>query len=623
MKKRLLAAIMSLCMIVSLLPVSAFAVEDPGTPADTVDSVSTAENSPVQITKTVSAPDDSGNYTLKLESYVTGKVTSTAPTPMDIALVLDVSGSMDEEFSRVETSEYEKVWESNWLIATNINRGNYYYSPDATNFYPITGVTLREEGRVIKTYYYTYTYTVDGTPHQTEEFEGALYTPDQIYQLSIETTPISKLNALKNAVNSFIDATAEQNAQITEPADKNRISIVKFAGEEVSLIGNDMSYEENYTQIVKNLTVVDENGKNSLKDAVNALQHGGATSADYGLSRAEAALRNNGEGRNKVVIFFTDGEPNRFSGFDSDVAVNAVNKAKTMKGNGVTIYTIGVMQGADPSDIEEDINKYMNAVSSNYPSATAKINKGRFSVDFGGDFNNAGYYKAASNAGDLNNIFQDISESLTPSVDANETSVLKDTVTDAFDLVLDKDSKLKDVTVEKLDNTATGWVKDEEFDSTKVTVTYDGNTVNITGFDYSANAVGMKDDQPQGSKLVVSFKIHPSADYIWQGGKQICFTNSTDSGKLAGLYVNKGQTAIDRGTLFDSPSVAITAYQVTYNWGEALTGPLYDADGASVTLTLPTDNKCYVAGQTYTVDSTYGQGYTVYTHDEYGNVNGQ
>ena len=98
MKKRLLAAIMSLCMIVSLLPVSAFAVEDPGTPAAAVDSVSTAEDSPVQITKTVSGPDDSGDYTLKLESYVTGKVTGGSSKPLDIVLVLDQSGSMAYDF---------------------------------------------------------------------------------------------------------------------------------------------------------------------------------------------------------------------------------------------------------------------------------------------------------------------------------------------------------------------------------------------------------------------------------------------------------------------------------------------------------------------------------------------
>ena len=150
--------------------------------------------------------------------------------------------------------------------------------------------------------------------------------------------------------------------------------------------------------------------------------------------------------------------------------------------------------------------------------------------------------------------------------------------------------------------------------------------VNITGFDYSANAVVTDGDNPQGSKLVVSFKIHPSADYPWQGGEQICFTNSTDSGKLAGLYVVDNTdklTPAEQGTLSDSPSVAITAYQVTYDWGEAPTGLLYDGSGASVTLTLPTDNTYYVAGQTYAVDSTYRQGYTVYTHDEYGNVNGQ
>ena len=625
MKKRLLAAIMSLCMIVSLLPVSAFAVEDSGTPVAAVNSVRTAKDSPVQITKTVSEPDDSGDYTLKLESYVTGKVTSTAPTPMDIVLVLDVSGSMAENFSSTETSTYSPTSDANVTIATNLKWGDnkYYYSPDSTNFYPITAVNVDRRGA---TYYYTYTYTVNRISHQTKEFRGALRTPDQIYELSTETTRISKMDALKNAVNSFIDATAEQNAQIKDEASKNRIAIVKFAGNKNDDVGND-TYDEwfntyNCTQIVKTLTT----DTSALTEAINALEPGGATAADYGLEFAATALGDKVEGRQQVVLFFTDGEPTHGDEFEDDVAANAVNKAKTMKGNGVTIYTIGVMQGADPSDIEEDINKYMNAVSSNYPSATASSRYG-FSVTFGNG-SNAGYYKAASNAGDLNNIFQDISESLTPSVDANETSVLKDTVTDAFDLVLDTDGNLDGVTVEKYDYKGPdNWTKDTTFDPNLVQVSVsDDNMVNITGFDYSANAVVTDGDNPQGSKLVVSFKIHPSADYPWQGGKQICFTNSTESGKQAGLYVVDNTdklTPAEQGTLSDSPSVAITAYQVTYDWGEAPTGLLYDGSGASVTLTLPTDNTYYVAGQTYAVDSTYRQGYTVYTHDEYGNVNGQ
>ena len=157
MKKRLLAAIMSLCMIVSLLPVSAFAVEDPVTSAAAVDSVRTAKDSPVQITKTVSEPDDSGDYTLKLESYVTGKVTSTAPTPMDIVLVLDVSGSMKETFSSITTGvNYKRTNDENEDIYRDFQRNQYYYSEDnGQTVYPIIDV---DRHWFYGVWVYTYTY---------------------------------------------------------------------------------------------------------------------------------------------------------------------------------------------------------------------------------------------------------------------------------------------------------------------------------------------------------------------------------------------------------------------------------------------------------------------------------
>lgn len=228
-----------------------------------------------------------------------------------------------------------------------------------------------------------------------------------------------KIDALKTAVNGFIDATAAENAKITDQSQRNRIALVKFAGTEKTSVGNDFYREGwssyNYTQIVSNLTY-DVSG---LTSTVNGLSASGATSADYAFNRAQAALtyqpRANAK---KVVIFFTDGEPNHGRGFDPDVAATAVNKAKSLKDAGTTIYSIGVVSGANPGDTTSDLNKYMHGISSNYPDATATSSEdwwgNKFwSVNLGDRAESSSYYKAATDAGQLNNIFESIYQEIT------------------------------------------------------------------------------------------------------------------------------------------------------------------------------------------------------------------
>lgn len=224
-----------------------------------------------------------------------------------------------------------------------------------------------------------------------------------------------KIDALKTAVNGFIKATADENAKITDQGQRNRIALVKFAGEESPEVGNDTDWQGyNYTQIVSNLT--DE--VSGLTNTVKGLRASGATSADYAFDRAQAALtyqpRANAK---KVVIFFTDGEPNHGSGFDPDVAATAVNRAKSLKDAGTTIYSIGVVSGANPGDTSSNLNKYMHGISSNYPDATATSSEhlwGKFwSVNLGDRAETSSYYKAATDAGQLNNIFESIYQEIT------------------------------------------------------------------------------------------------------------------------------------------------------------------------------------------------------------------
>lgn len=236
----------------------------------------------------------------------------------------------------------------------------------------------------------------------------------------------TKIDSLKTAVNKFINATAAENAKITDQSQRNRIALVKFAGDVSPAVGNDTYgwFSYNYTQIVSNLTY-DVSG---LTSTVNGLSASGATSADYAFNRAEAALKYQPRANaKKVVIFFTDGEPNHDSGFDPTVAATAVNEAKSLKDAGTTIYSIGVVSGADPGDTSRDLNKYMHGISSNYPNATATswtwLGTKYWSADLGDRAENSSYYKAATDAGQLNNIFESIYQEITKTAEYADVTI--------------------------------------------------------------------------------------------------------------------------------------------------------------------------------------------------------
>lgn len=219
-----------------------------------------------------------------------------------------------------------------------------------------------------------------------------------------------KMQATKNAVNSFIDATAEANDEITDPNMRHEISVVKFAGTKSNDIGNDMNgYDifgffvptENYSQRVSELNTYTTNTAQQLKSIVNELDPLGATRADYGMQLAETELDKNGrEDAQQVVIFFTDGDPTSGNSFEASVANSAVTAAHTLKENGAQVYSVGIFTGASSTNMNSSSNQFMQAVSSNYPNATAYNNRGQRGE---GD-----YYKTATDADELNSIFEEI-----------------------------------------------------------------------------------------------------------------------------------------------------------------------------------------------------------------------
>lgn len=201
---------------------------------------------------------------------------------------------------------------------------------------------------------------------------------------------------------------------------------MKFAGIKTDKVGNDTYrdgyFRYNYTQIVSEYEACTSTNKEKLKSKVNALKPAGATSADYAMDLAEQLVSpktlssnddlNPRENAKKIVIFFTDGEPNHQNGFDRDVANDAIGIAKGIK-SVADIYTIGVFGSADASDITGRFNAYMHGMSSNYPNATAYNNLGERAKDSKGK--DTQFYKAATNASELNDIFKEIQEEIVTS----------------------------------------------------------------------------------------------------------------------------------------------------------------------------------------------------------------
>ena len=488
-RKRGLALLMCICMIFTLLPFSAFAdAEKPYTEH--------SETNGVVMDKTVTHVSGD-KYKVTLEQYVKGSVTPGKKTPIDVVLVLDVSGSMGDPFGN-GTVSYVQTYDIKWW--------NVYYIKDADGNYKQVSY-CRNCGK------YTDGCYNDWEGYELNHISGTAYVPmtsagdTDASHVQFYTSSGTKIAALKSAVNSFIDIIARDNPT-------SKIAIVKFAGNKADNVGNDTyrsgGYTHNYTQIVKNLTTADATGAAALKEAVSGLSAKGATAADYGLEKAINVFGDADQvpkDRNRVVIMFTDGEPNHVNGFDSEVANDAIENAQTLKSKsyGASVYTIGIFSGADVGTTlpegNKDANRYMHLVSSNYPNASSMSEPGT-----DGAVKN-GFYKVASDANSLGNVFTQLGEAIgKPSINLGSNAVLTDNIASNFNVPEDA-TDVKVYTADYDGKSKTFGDREDFTGDVKIS----GNAVTVSGFNYSANFVsdtahpGMPDNF--GKKLIVEFVI--------------------------------------------------------------------------------------------------------------------
>lgn len=508
--KQALALVLALVMALSLVALPSFAADEDSTGTGTAVTGGSTNTPGLELRKIY----DPSTGLLTLEAYATGSTTTTTSTaPVDIVLVLDVSGSMDKNIvSYTYTAAYNP--RSNGTYYYQDANGQYqqaYYCSDCSGWY----TEEHSNGFLGFGKYHGGTRL---TPKTSADSTGT-----QFYTRTESTA--KKIAALKSAVNGFIDS-------VNERAPASRIALVKFGGEINNTIGNDTYRFEasgynsatiNYTQIVKGLTAASSTSE--LKGAVNSLTAAGFTPAHLGMQLAKKIIdEDTVTERQKVVVMFTDGEPNgmngEYDGFVADAANSAISNSKAIKDKGATVYTIGCFNKtyADTSDV----GKYMNYVSSNYPNATSMTNAGTKASD--------NFYKTVGSTADLDAIFQEISQTAGgATLTLGSETVLKDVVSEYFDLPENASSMITAQSYSCTGFDADGhptWSNTP--DAASYAVKVDGKNVSVTGFDYSANWVG-KDTttgvmHTPGKKLVVTIPIEDNGT-----GMGTVPTNGTDS----------------------------------------------------------------------------------------------
>lgn len=580
--KQALALVLALVMALSLVALPSFAADGDSTGTGTAVTGGSTNTPGLELRKAY----DPSTGLLTLEAYATGSTTTTTSTePVDIILVLDVSGSMDDD---IVSYTYTPVYK--------INKNGTYFYQDANGQYQQAHYCNKCSG------WYTEEHS-NGFLGFGKYHGGTRLTPKtsadstgtQFYTRTESTA--KKIDALKSAVNGFIDS-------VNERAPASRIALVKFGGEINNTIGNDTyrftasgynSATINYTQIVKGLTAASSTSE--LKGAVNSLTAAGFTPAHLGMQLAKKIIdEDTVTERQKVVVMFTDGEPNGMNGkygdFVEDAANSAISNSKAIKDKGATVYTIGCFGGTPGSNV----TNYMNYVSSNYPNATSMTNAGTKASD--------NFYKTVGSTADLDAIFQEISQTAGgATLTLGTETVLKDVVSDYFDLPANASSQ---ITAQSY--SCTGFDASENPiwsdtpDAASYTVTVDGKNVSVRGFNYSDNWVG-KDTTTgamhnPGKKLVVTIPIVDNGT-----GMGEVPTNGPDSA----VYDKDGKQVCP----FAQPTAYFPYFTVTHIQSNVNdNGANYGTDGGSTKHRVPTNGAKFDLTSVVTENYLYGGSFT-------------
>lgn len=461
---------------------------------------------------------------------------------------------------------------------------------------------------------------------------------------STTTNTARRQYAMKQAVNNFIAAVNEKYDGVHSD---HRMALVTF--------GSDASVLQGWTSVDD-----DDDGAGALTGKINGLPDSpsGATNVGAGMQQAETLMgggysyTGTNTTRQKVVIVFTDGVPTTSTDFSTTVANNAISSAKNLKDAGVTVYSVGIFNGANPDQLYGDKwdyavfsdivcsggvgsywggswvaslfggndfapidvpagNRFLNYLSNNFMDANVVgLERGRYDpgnhyVNGDGykitnvfDRSSSEYYLTANDSASLNRIFTQISEQIgSANIDLGATTEIRDVVTPYFTMPENAGA----ISLYTADYDGTKF-DDEKLAPSEVTADIDGDTVTVTGFDFNANYVteNPKSDGTYGKKLVIEFTVTPREGF-W-GGDDVP-TNGADSG----VYTADGSEVES----FEVPTVDVplNVPDFTGNTVNVYYGGAAPADSTLYTpIAVPTGEDAwkaeFVAIGAYTVDRT-------------------
>ncbi len=233
--KKLVAFLMTLAIIlvsVPIVPAATAAIAETGNFNENQgDGIILYKNAVPHLENGV--PD--GTIDIIIEAMTTGAVqNSETVIPTDIVLVLDVSGSMKDNDTALE---YQYI-EADGTSFRYFTRTYYGFNNTDSYYILVDGEYVSvSRSNVDDNNYYYYRYRSGGRyVNVYPELESSI-TPDrsenypvyQFYSREAGYTGDSKMVQLQKAVKNFIDAAMRSNSNITNDADKHKISIVKFA----------------------------------------------------------------------------------------------------------------------------------------------------------------------------------------------------------------------------------------------------------------------------------------------------------------------------------------------------------------------------------------------------------
>ena len=556
MKRRFWAGLLSFVMLWSLLPASALAADEENEEAELETEVSTSENSPVQVKKTINGDGTK----LTLEAYVINEVTQTSSTkPLDIVLVLDQSGSMADDFNGNKTGKY-------------FDTCQYAMKQAVNSFIDKVGEQYSEKG--------DHRMAIVTFGSKAETWQG--WT----------VVDAAGKSSLKKAVDRL-----PQN-----PAGATNVGAGMQAAE--TLMGSGYAYAGSSMNRQK-VVIVFTDGVPTTGTEFNTAVANAAISSAKKLKDAGTAVY--------TVGIFNGANPAQLHGDKFDRAAVKDNPCNGNVGEywgytNVNAWFAGGSESIRGLDIAAT-NRFLNFLSSNFTGATEIGIKEASHGLVGGqaweitkNFNRTAsdYYLTAKDSDSLNNMFQQIIQEISKlEIKADKNAVLSDTLSEYFALNVPEGTDAANaITAEKRDCTGKNsdgnytWKKADT--QPEMTIKVTDKTINVIGFDYTKNAVTATTTKEgvttySGAELIVTIPIKPDTNCkAWRPGENAYVTNDTVTNKagLSGYTDKKGETSLET-VLSDSPEAMVTAYTVTYEvTGEAPETADY------------TDPRAYIKGQT-------------------------